>query len=130
MAMDLARILAYADQTGKMQEIPVRPHLTLIDGVVGGEGPGPLAPAAVGSGVLIFGDNIVTTDWAAAILMGYDPQALPIVREATRLNCYKLLARPLSEETIINNSIQVTFEELKQKVKHHYRPPYGWKDRL
>lgn len=130
MAVDLARILAYADQNGKMQEIPVRPHLTLIDGIVGGEGQGPLTPSAVDSGVLIFGDNIASTDWTAAILMGYDTHALPIVREATRLKRYPLLTRPLSEESIINNGTQITFDKLKQNVKYHYRPPYGWKDRL
>jgi len=130
MAVDLARILAYATLKGELQEVSLRPHLSLIDGVVGGEGYGPLAPTAVDSGVLIFSNNLVSSDWVAAIMMGYDPSVLPIVRESARLNKYPILTYPLDNEFIVYNGVQTTLEELIRTVYYHYRPPRGWSGHL
>lgn len=130
MAVDLARVLAYAAPNGELQKVPVRSHLALIDGIVGGEGEGPLSPTAVKSGILIFGDNVVATDYAAAIMMGYDPSSLPIVWNATQIEDYSLLTRPLKDESIFCNSAQTSFEKLEQTVRYHYTPSRGWKGRL
>jgi uncharacterized protein (DUF362 family) len=82
MALDLARILHHADVAGVMHEARQRTHLSLIDGVVGGEGEGPLAPSPVPSGVLVFGDDVVAADRAACRLMGFDPERIPLVARA------------------------------------------------
>jgi uncharacterized protein (DUF362 family) len=130
MAVDLARILAYATPDGKLQKVPVRRHLALVDGIVGGEGQGPLSPVSVNSGTIIFGDNVVTTDYAAAIMMGYDPSALPIVWNATKIDAYSLLTRLPRDEKIFYNGAQTSFERLVREVLYHYTPHRGWKDHL
>ncbi|MGB8990856.1 MAG: DUF362 domain-containing protein, partial [Desulfobaccales bacterium] len=66
MAVDLARIVSYADSAGVMQAKPCRPHLACIDGIVGGEGQGPLKPQAVHSGLLLWADNPAIADYACA----------------------------------------------------------------
>ncbi|HET9482231.1 MAG TPA: DUF362 domain-containing protein [Candidatus Polarisedimenticolia bacterium] len=50
-----------------------RPHLTIIDGIVGMEGEGPTKGVPKETGVLAIGDDIYETDFACARFMGVDP---------------------------------------------------------
>ena len=60
----------------------MRRCLTVLDGVVAGEGEGPLAPDDRPLGVVIAGLDPVAVDLAAVRLMGFDEERLPKVREA------------------------------------------------
>ena len=53
--------------------MPQRRTFSIIDGVIGGESNGPLAPDPVAAGVLLAGENLVAVDLVAARLMGFDP---------------------------------------------------------
>ena len=61
---------------------PVRTVLTVLDGVVAGEGNGPLAPDDRPLGVILAGLDPVAVDLAALRLMGFDERCIPKVREA------------------------------------------------
>ncbi len=50
-----------------------RPHLTLVDGIVGMEGEGPTKGTPKAAGVLVLGTDIYETDYACARFMGQDP---------------------------------------------------------
>ena len=56
-----------------------RPDLTLIDGLVGGEGNCPAPVDAVDSRLLLSGTQVVETDRIAARLMGFDPQQIALL---------------------------------------------------
>lgn len=60
----------------------IKPDLTIIDGLVGGEGNCPAPVDPVDSRVLISGNNCVETDRAATRLMGLDPQNIQLIRLA------------------------------------------------
>ncbi len=79
MAIDLNRILMYADARGRLGDRPARGLLSIVDGIVGGEGNGPLDPTAKPSGIVVAGSNPVATELACARLMGFDYQRLPMV---------------------------------------------------
>jgi hypothetical protein len=85
MTLDLARILHYASADGAMREGVQRRHLSLIDGIVAGERDGPLNPSPVSTGALVFGEDVALTDRVACRLMGFDPERIPLLREAFRL---------------------------------------------
>ena len=53
---------------------------SIVDGIVGGEGNGPLAPEPVRAGVLVAGEDLLAVDAVAARLMGFDPHRLPFYR--------------------------------------------------
>jgi uncharacterized protein (DUF362 family) len=74
MCCDLNRALYYSDKDGLHLDAPspVRTVLTIIDGVLAGEGEGPLAPSDVGLGAIIAGTDPVAVDLAAVRLMGFD----------------------------------------------------------
>lgn len=61
-----------------------RAPFTIVDGIVGMEGNGPIQGTAVNAGVLIFGDDPVAVDATAARLMQIDPTKVNYLREAGR----------------------------------------------
>jgi len=62
-----------------------KPALTVIDGVVGGEGECPAPVDPVDSRLIIAGDQAVETDRAATRLMGFDPASIGLMRVADEL---------------------------------------------
>jgi len=64
----------------------VRPHLAIIDGIVGMEGDGPLMGPPKPTGVIVMGTNLPAVDATAARIMGIDPTRVAYLRNAqTRL---------------------------------------------
>ncbi len=86
MCCDLNRCLYYSDSTGLSLDRPqpVRTVLTVIDGIVAGEGDGPLAPSDVPLGVIVAGTDPVAVDLVAVRLMGFNEQLIPKLREPMR----------------------------------------------
>lgn len=126
MALDVARLLHYADSFGKLQASIQRRHLSLIDGIVGGEGEGPLSPTPVDSRVVLFSQNVAIGDWMAARLMGLDPESIPLVREAFAEGKYSLGASDPSRVDIFFNSRQVTESDVRPILSRAFLPPRGW----
>ncbi len=83
MCCDLNRCLYYSDRNGLHLDAPepVRTVLTIIDGVLAGEGEGPLAPTDVPLGVVLAGTDPVAVDLVAVRLMGFDERKLAKLRE-------------------------------------------------
>jgi len=130
MAIDLARIVQYGTMEGRLADAPVRRHLVLVDGIVGGEDAGPLNPTPVHSGLVFFSDNIVTADTAAARFMGYDPHLLPIVREAGAPSVHPLACEDPLDCDIVVNGRTAGANDLAAVTGQKYRPPAGWRDWL
>ena len=82
MALDLVRVLVYAKAGGGLADSPQRNYLSIIDGIVAGDGEGPLQPDPKPCGVVIGGLHPITADIAAATLMGFDHNKIPMLREA------------------------------------------------
>ncbi|MFQ6084777.1 MAG: DUF362 domain-containing protein, partial [Candidatus Bathyarchaeia archaeon] len=81
----------------------IKPGLTVIDGIVAGEGQGPANVERVNWGVVIAGDEVVATDAVGARAMGYDPQEVHSVRIAAAegigeadLSKIEILGEPLA----------------------------------
>jgi uncharacterized protein (DUF362 family) len=60
----------------------IKPDLTLIDGLVGGEGNCPAPVDPVDSRVMISGNNCVETDRVATRMMGLNPEDTQLIRAA------------------------------------------------
>jgi len=82
MVIDLNRILMYADKNGYIQNNPQRRIFCIVDGIVGGEGNGPLDPTPKPAGIVLAGMNPVAVDLVCARLMGFDYKRLPVLFEA------------------------------------------------
>jgi uncharacterized protein (DUF362 family) len=62
----------------------VRPGLTIVDGIVGMEGDGPIMGDPVRSGVVLVSRDLVAADVTGARLMGMDPEKVGYLMEAGR----------------------------------------------
>jgi uncharacterized protein (DUF362 family) len=82
MVLDLNRLLLYADAAGTLQSNPVRRFLSVVDGIVGGEGNGPLDTRPRPAGLVVTGTNPVAVDLACARLMGFDRLKIPMLTRA------------------------------------------------
>lgn len=63
----------------------VKTHYTVVDGVVGMEGHGPIMGTARKAGVLVMGDNALAVDATAARVMGVDPARVDYLAMAHKL---------------------------------------------
>ena len=62
----------------------VKPVFTLMDGIVSMEGPGPGNGHPRKTGLVIASSNILALDTAAAKIMGYRPEDMPLLNTAVR----------------------------------------------
>jgi uncharacterized protein (DUF362 family) len=74
------------------------PHFAIIDGTVGMEGMGPAYGTAKQMGIVLAGNNPLSTDAVAARLMGLDPEKIPHLRLSAE--------RGLGEIRLKNISVQ------------------------
>jgi hypothetical protein len=86
MCCDLNRCVYYSDAQGLHLDAPapVRRVLTVLDGIIAGEGEGPLAPRDVPLGLVLASLDPIALDLAALRLMGFDAQRIPKIWEPMR----------------------------------------------
>jgi len=137
MCLDLNLLLYYSDTEGLRLEAsqPVRRVLTVLDGVVAGEGNGPLAPVAVPAGVVLASLDPVALDLAAMRLMGLDEQQVPKVREAMAMAARRVTevrvpadVRVLECEGEAAEAREMRLDQLT--AVHPFRPHPGWEGKL
>jgi uncharacterized protein (DUF362 family) len=80
--LDLNRILFYADKEGHLTESPQRRYLAIVDGIIAGEGEGPLASTPRHSGLLVAGEDPALVDLACLRAMGLAERAVAMVSRA------------------------------------------------
>ena len=84
MVLDLNTALRFADRQGRLQTTPQRAWWSIVDGVIAGEGQGPLGARPKPCGVILGGPDPVAVDAAAAGLMGFDPSRIKLIARADR----------------------------------------------
>ena len=127
MVLDLNRILTYADKDGRVRDCPARRTFCIVDGVIGGEGNGPLDPTPKPAGVVLAGANPLAVDLVSARLIGFDYRCLPLLSRA-------LAAHPLPLATFAYDDVVCvctggTVQERSKQMAAlnlHFRPHFGW----
>jgi uncharacterized protein (DUF362 family) len=127
MALDLNRILMYADRNGLLQEHPTRRIFCIVDGIVGGEGNGPLDPTPKPAGVVLAGANPVAVDLASARLIGFDYRCLPLLARALAVHPLPLATFAYDDVACVHPGATVP-ERSKQMaaLNWHFQPHFGW----
>lgn len=122
--LDLNLVALYADRGGRLRGQRQRRYFSLVDGIVAGEGNGPLSPDPRHAGVLVGGFEPASVDYACALLMGFDPTAISLVREAMRSGLFG----PNSEHDIEVVTAFPEWSSLDAIAAHHlgFVPPKGW----
>lgn len=128
MVHDLYRAVLYAGSEGTLCQSPQRQQLTIVDGLIAGEGDGPLVPSPRQAGVLMAGADAVWVDYFATLIMGYDPLKIPqIARAVDRTGEYPLTALERDDVRLLCSS-----DDLRIQLSHDgpsgdaFVPPIGW----
>jgi uncharacterized protein (DUF362 family) len=77
--LDLATIMTYGDSGGIMREEPARRFFNFVDGIVGGEGNGPLDAEPRPARLLVAGASPLVVDAVSAVIAGMGPCRLPLI---------------------------------------------------
>jgi len=80
--LDLNRAILFADRDGLLHDVPQRRYLAVVDGIIAGEGEGPLGASPVQSGLLVAGRDPALVDWVVARTIGFDPSRIPMIHQA------------------------------------------------
>ena len=124
--LDLNRILIYADRNGVLRELPQRTYLCISDGIVAGEGDGPLNPMPKKAGVLTLSANPVIHDLCCARLMGFNWRSIPFLQNA--IGRKFLVNGGLASLSIVElrNGIRNDLRGLDNLPNLHFVSPAGW----
>lgn len=131
MALDLNRALLYGNADGTWREaVSAKHYLAIVDGIVGGQGNGPLCPDPVASGVVLSGTNPAHVDAAVCRLMGFDPESLPIVARAFDPHRWPIADVSLKAVEVHDDRLgrTVALDELEPAVPGGFEPHFGWKN--
>src|SRR5262245_61380358 len=101
-----------------------RPHLTLVDGIVGMEGEGPTKGKPKATGVLALGTDIYETDFSCARFMGVDPMQVRHLAYAVERGHFSGTPDIMGEAF---EARKTTFELPKHEPKKIFNF-YGWKN--
>lgn len=106
MVMDLNYIAHYGKPDGTLADIPQRVMYTLCDGIVGGQGSGPLQPDPLALGILSFSNDPYLMDEVMGYIFSLELEKVPLLNEAKRLNA------PKEKEYWLNGN-QVSLDDIK-----------------
>jgi len=135
MCLDLNKIVSYGNSDGSFREPRLenrKRHYVLVDGVVAGQGSGPLNPDPYAAGVVLFGVHPPSVDAACAYLMGFDPEKIPVVARSFQCQRYPLSAHSLQDIRVVSSDARwnLPLLDILDSDTFHFEPHFGWKGHI
>jgi uncharacterized protein (DUF362 family) len=125
MVLDLNKCLFAFRGDGTRRQKPLR-YLAIVDGIVGGEGNGPMSPDPVRSGVILAGTHPAAVDLLAATLMGFDWRKIRLLKNAFEMKRLSFVDfTPEAIEVVSNREAwRGKIDQLEDLFA--FRPHFGW----
>src|SRR6185295_2164997 len=125
MVLDLNKCLFFFDGAGQRRQRPLR-YLAVVDGIIGGEGNGPMAPDAKPCGVIIAGTQPLSVDCVAATLMGFDWRKLRLLQGGFAMRELSFAGVQPEEIQVFSNqpAWNGRMDDLRETFQ--FRPHFGW----
>jgi uncharacterized protein (DUF362 family) len=130
MVYDLNRIVRYAPRNGsRLSNRPQREYVAIMDGIVAGEGNGPLQPLPVELNTLLVSNDAFLMDCTAARLMGFDAARIPML---SNRDLFGDDSWGHFDAEVLNVKYDgKRIEQLQDlPILHQFRPPPGWRGRI
>lgn len=116
MVLDLNMIAEFGRADGSLAPERQRQIYSMCDGIIAGQGEGPLKPNPLPLGLISFSNDSALNDQAMALMMGFDPQELSLLKNSN----------PLGDSSPIDfNGKQINLVDLKAHALKAI-PPKGW----
>jgi uncharacterized protein (DUF362 family) len=132
MCLDLNKAVLYGSPDGTLRP-PRRenrkPYLSFVDGILAGQGDGPVDVDPFPAGVVMMGTNPLYVDVVAATLMGFDPERIPTLARALKVRGWPLGEEPWTSIRSESNHSgwSGSLEDLaRSPARLTFRPHFGW----
>jgi len=130
MALDLNKILLYSNPDGTLREDSFderKRYISIVDGIIAGEGNGPEFPDPKFTGILMAGTNPVAVDSACARIMGFDWEKIPLIRNAFEIGQYPICDFRYEDINIVSSipAYNKRLTEISEEVVSRFRPHFG-----
>ncbi len=89
MVVDLNLVAKYGKSDGTISDNPQRTLFSLCDGIIGGQGNGPLSPEPLPFGIISFSNDSFLMDEIIGYLYRMDIDKIPLLKEAKNRNINK-----------------------------------------
>jgi uncharacterized protein (DUF362 family) len=125
MVLDLNRCLFLFDGAGQRRTRPLR-YLALVDGIVGGEGNGPMSPDPKPCGLMMAGIHPVAVDAVAATLMGFDRRRLRLLEGGFAPGAREWVPFGADELEVVSDRREWNGNLAQARDVFQFRPHFGW----
>jgi hypothetical protein len=122
MVLDLNKLAIFGNADGTISNQPQRQLFSFCDGIIGGQGDGPLKPEPMPLGIISFTNHSGINDVVLATLMGFDIQKIAMLKEISSVS--KKDNVDIFLNGVLIKVADLTHLSLKAKV------PPGWEDYL
>jgi hypothetical protein len=125
---DLNRVVIYSDRQGQLKDTPQRKLLYLADGVICGEGEGPMKTMPKQCDMLIWGHNSFATDMLAVKLMGFDYKKINTLKNCFNIPSYKIFEGNIEDIEILSNLNEDIYRlsNIRDLIGFDFVAPAGW----
>jgi len=117
MVADLNRIAYFGSKDGSIKTTQQREIYSLSDGIIGGQGNGPLNPEPLNMGLIMFSNNSLLNDYTIGQLMRFNSSKIPLVRN--------IKPEEISNCKFTLNNNDITVKDLKD-ISISTKPSPGW----
>ena len=128
MIYDLNLIIRCADTSGKLHPTPQRTYFCIVDGLVSGEGNGPLQPLPKETDWMVFGTDPFAIDASLGWFMGFDLDRLPLISRREHFGGAGWGDFAMDDLTVLldGNPVRV----VESSVNFEFAPPPGWREHV
>jgi len=128
--LDLNKILLYADREGVMRSKRQRKFISVVDGIVGGEGDGPLLAMPKPCGVLLAGMSPLAVDICATRLMGFNYELFAQFGRGLRVKKFPIMLHDVRAIKCLSNVPEWCDILSKDGSMLKFQPPSGWEGNI
>ena len=125
MVLDLNKCLFGFNGAGTPRVRSFR-YLAVVDGIVGGEGNGPMTPDPKPCGTVLAGTNPAAVDMVAAKLMGFDWKKMRLLRNAFSMRKSNFVPFEPGEIALASNRDSWQGELERMTDTFSFKPHFGW----
>jgi len=130
--VDIFYLVNFASKQGKLTDLKQKRKLLVItDGVISGDGDGPLRPTRKETGVVLVSEDFIASDLIVSSIMGFDFEKIPTFKFSLNSDININGIKSIDDVLIKSNIKEMkTVKELENYFPNLFEPTSGWKDHI